>query len=288
MANFQDEILKLADTYKIFSCGGASVCYMRNDKRDANRHMFGFWKFDESAANNKKVFDELESYCCGKGIRELIGPMNYATWFEYRLPVDNFDFDIFPDIAGSAEQAEFLDNRGYARKWKYFSTLFEFNFDLPHLKRNIDLGDGYEAFSVSGAGAERFAADNYAVSCDCFSDALFSSPIEFEDYCNIYLKAFESIMPAVVVIKYNSEPVAFSFAYESLDKKYFIGKTIGIKKSYRTPIMFLKLLQLMVSLSQEYGHKLLAYHYQHEQVFKNLMKGEPIKTKSYCLFHKSL
>ena len=92
----------------------------KNDNWNQDKYGFGFIKnngnFEELIL---KMLENLKS----QGIKEIIGPIDYATWYQYRFQVDNFDLSFLPDINNSKEEVEVLKKYGFNEKYHYSSTL---------------------------------------------------------------------------------------------------------------------------------------------------------------------
>lgn len=211
----EKDILALCDFYRIFESGKARIILIKNDKQKKNKYFFGFWNFSTQDEDNQAIFDMMEQECRKLGITELIGPLNYSTWFNYRLVLDNFDINLYPDCDGSLLQTQFLLNRGYKISKVYSSKIFDLTDKDSFLERTPPLGKMSEMIIKEGSAVQDLIKDIYEISTDCFADAELYTSISFEAYQDIYLQTFRNqcIYPYAVLIRRNGEPAAFSFSY---------------------------------------------------------------------------
>ena len=287
---WEKDILTLCDFYRIFENGKARVILIKNDKQKKHKYVFGFWNFSNEETENQAVFDIMEQECCKLGVTDLIGPLNYSTWFDYRLALDNYDINLYPDCEGSAEQTQFLISRGYKTSLVYSSKIFEYAEADDFIKRTPPLSKKSEMVLEEGHAIENLTKDIYEISIDCFADAELYTPLSFEAYTDIYLLPFrrQGVNPYAVLIRCNDEPVAFSFSYTCDFNDYYTCKTIGIKKRFQKDrAILMNLIKGVLISYSENKDKKIVFHFQKADSFRHFYKDNAVK-KTYGLFFKRI
>jgi hypothetical protein len=89
-----------------------------------------------------------------------------------------------------------------------------------------------------------------------------------------------------MTISKNNKLVAFIFCYEDPEKRFFVSKTIGIRKSERNRFVLLKLLDIGYTYVSKLGYDTLLHHFQNDRtkVMESLSVGYEIKNKHFGLF----
>lgn len=285
--NFRKSVLQNAKHYELLKTNDAQVVLMKNEFQKDSDYIFGFWRYSKNKDNNKILFEKLENRVKELNIKELIGPIDYTTWFKYRLAIDNFDWNLYPDIANDENQVEFLKSFGYKIKMKYSSTLTKLDKNYWKLCKKAKLSDDYEIKTYKGEVPLHVIKDIYEISLDCFKDAYLYSPINFDSFQKLYLQGINLVYPVVVLIYHMNRPIAFSFCYPNLDSKFYVSKTTGIKKLYQSSRVILKLVDFAYQNMNELGYDDVLYHFQNEE--KNvdrLWRKNVIRQKHYALFIK--
>ena len=128
-------ILDLCDFYKEYVYKDASVVLMTNKNQLEYQHLFSFLNLSKDTQTNKALFDQMEQDAKSLGFKNIVGPINYSTWFDYRLPIDNFDKTFIPDIKGTEQEVTFLKENGYNYLYTYASTLANINKRLEFIAK---------------------------------------------------------------------------------------------------------------------------------------------------------
>ncbi len=289
-ANYEATILRNASYFKVLKYNDAKITIMKNNNQIDSDYLFGFWHFSEAEENNFKLFEILEETAKTLDAKELLGPIDYTTWFNYRLAIDNFDWRLYPDIYNDFNQVNFLEKNGYIKKYTYASLLSTIDYNLWNKCKKIKIDDGIKSIVVHKEEAFNYIKDIYEISIDCFQKAYLYSPITFDDFKDLYLENIKLVDPDIVILYSKDEPIAFSFCYEDINKKYYVSKTVGIKSKFQNRKLILRLIDESYKMMEEKKYSEVLYHFQNEQkhILTSVWKNTIIKRKRYALFHKVL
>ena len=89
-----------------------------------------------------------------------------------------------------------------------------------------------------------------------------------------------------MTISKNNKLVSFIFSYEDPEKRFFVSKTIGIRKSERNKLLILKLIDVGYDYVSKQGYDTLLHHFQNDRtkVMESISSGYEIKKKHFGLF----
>ena len=265
------------DDYKIYSYNDSNVTVI-NFK---DYSMFGFIEY-----SNKEDFDNVIKQIKVDCRNKLIGPIDGKTWYSYRLVLDNFDWRLYPDALSNKDINDVLEENGFKLFHSYSSTLSKINEKLWKVAKRIKLSDEYTSSIVAGDDCYKYLEEMYDIATEVFDDADYYRSISFEDFKEIYVEKIKSITPILVTITKNNKLVAFIFSYEDPEKRFFVSKTIGIRKEERNKTVLLKLFDVGYDFMLKQGHDKILHHFQNDRtkVMESLSSGYEIKKKHFGLF----
>jgi hypothetical protein len=98
---------------------------------------FGFWESQNNIAINKRLFLELENWGRHIGASRIYGPINFSTYQNNRLRIDNFDKAPFIDEPYNPEYYPLLlQQLGFEKKFGYTSAI---NQSVDNLVAQVDV-----------------------------------------------------------------------------------------------------------------------------------------------------
>ncbi len=261
--------------YRMFSYKENQITLMKKDDSTA---YFGFVKCVDKDFN--LVVKELKANCDVK----LIGPINFNTYYPYRFATDSFDWKLYPDCDGENILPVFLEN-GFTLHQEYVSVLTEIDHPMWKRAKRTKLTDEYRVEMLYGDEVYSRLNDIYEVASESFTEAYLYEPITQRDFIDIYVEGLKGIVPDLVIIYRFDSPVAFCFCYEDPQKRFYVCKTVAIKKKERNSGVFSKLLDCSYKMMEKRGHIHVLHH------FKNLksrtefsyFRNTFIKQKKYAL-----
>ncbi|MBQ2704889.1 MAG: HAD family hydrolase [Clostridia bacterium] len=262
--------------YRVISCGDNQVTLMHKDESTT---YFGFVKCVDE--NFERVVNELKSVCQGK----LIGPIDSNTYYPYRFAMDNFDWHLYPDCKGEKEISTFLNN-GFKIHQEYVSVLAEIDHFMWKKAKRAKLSDEYRVEELYGDAVYERLEDIYKVAVEAFDDAYFYEPISCQDFIDIYVEGLKGIVPDLVMIYHFDRPVAFCFCYEDPEKRFYVCKTIAVKKEERNNIGILYcLVDSSYRMMEKSGQTQVLHHFKNLRSRKSfaLFKNTFVRQKKYAL-----
>lgn len=85
---------------------------------------FGFWESQNNLTINQQLFAQLEDWAREKGANRIYGPINFSTYQNNRLRVDNFDKAPFIDEPYNPEYYPLLlQQLGFEKKYGYTTAI---------------------------------------------------------------------------------------------------------------------------------------------------------------------
>lgn len=240
--------------YRVISRGENRVTLIQTpDDTD----YFGFTEYADE--DFSQVVDELKSLCRG----QLIGPINGNTYYPYRYAVDSYDWQLYPDCGGEQELPCFL-SKGFQIHQEYLSVLARIDHRMWKLAKRAKLPPDYRVEMLSGEAVYTRLKEIYQVAVEAFSSAYLYEPISCRDFTDIYVQGLQGITPDLVMIYHSDTPIALCFCYEDPERRFYVCKTVAVKKGERNSAVILTLIDRAYQMMTTRGHTQVLHH------FKNL------------------
>lgn len=288
------KILNLCNWYKEYLYKDASVVLMKNNNQDEYKYLFGFLSFSKDEKTNTKVFKMMEQDALKNGAKSLVGPINYSSWFDYRLPLDNFDIHFLPDIPGTKFDIDMLYKLGYKEVYTYASTLSSINTRLEKLSSRNKLSSNYYDELITGEFVFDYAKEIFEVSSRCFKEGFLYSDVPYDAFNEIYMQWLRklpfSIDLYMIREKNTKNLVAFGICYYDSINKMYVCKTAAILSEHQKSFIVMQLAKIVYERTRYHNADRILFHFQNEQ--KNTLsafwKNHIILKKRYALFIKEL
>ena len=265
--------------YRVISRGDNQLTLIQKDDDTA---YFGFVHYADREFD--AVVQELKASCT----KRLLGPINFNTYYPYRFAIDHFDWRLYPDCGGQEALPVFLEN-GFKIHQEYGSALVGIDHAMRAKARRAKLSAEYRVEVLQRQAVYGKLEDIYAVAAESFSQAYLYEPISCRDFLDIYMQSLAGIAPDLVIIYRHDLPIAFCFCYEDPEKRFYVCKTIGMKKHERNSNVVLTLLDRSFGMMEARGYQEVLLHFRnlktrdHLSLFKRTM----IKQKKYALLELS-
>lgn len=288
------QILDLCDFYKEYVFEDASVVLMTNNFQKEHKHLFSFLNLSSNNEVNHTLFDMMETDAKQLGFSNIVGPVNYSTWFDYRLPIDNFNISFIPDIKGTKEEVDFLYQRGYNNIYTYASTLATINKRLELVTKRNKLSKEYVDELVTGQDVFDYTKEIFELSCKCFIDGYLYSDVPYDAFNNIYMSWLKklpfSIDLYMIREKATNKLIAYGICYYDSLNKMYVCKTAAVDKEHQKTNVVMQLAKVVFERTRHHQADKVLYHFQNEQ--KNTLsafwRGHVLLKKRYALFVKEL
>ena len=285
-------ILDLCDFYKEYVYKDASVVLMTNKNQLEYQHLFSFLNLSKDNEVNKKLFYQMEQDAKSLGFKNIVGPINYSTWFDYRLPIDNFDKTFIPDIKGTEQEVTFLKENGYNYVYTYASTLANINKRLEFIAKRNKLSSDYYDELITSPDAFNYVEEIFTLSSKCFKNAYLYSDVPYDVFNDIYMKWLKKLPFPIDLYMIREtktkELVAYGICYYDSFNKMYVCKTAAIHPEHQKTNVVMQLVKIVFERTRHHNAKEVLYHFQNEQ--KNTLsafwRGNVILKKRYALFIK--
>jgi Acetyltransferase (GNAT) domain len=199
---------------------------------------FGFFEADvERPDAALALFAEMTQWARTHGARKIIGPIDFTTWFPYRLRTDrdtpppfSWEPDNPPQYVSMVEQA------GFQTISRYLSCAHRDAATFAASNRS-----GYERARAAGYDVRSLDAEVrpqdfqtlHAIVLQSYGENFLFEPIDFQTFTALYLGGTSS-KPRVAshfIVDRDGKEVAFQYSFR--DGDFVVIKTIGALPSVR-------------------------------------------------------
>ncbi|MEC7183144.1 MAG: GNAT family N-acetyltransferase [Bdellovibrionota bacterium] len=260
----------------------------------------GFFEVDVTHNDHEKIAKELlteaESWLKEQGAEEIIGPINYNTWFSYRFRVDQSDdrFFIWEPI-NPPEYVTYFKNFGFETNESYSSTLSDKNYKFAdatkkYYERCIDNKFTFHAFE-----SEEFLHQNlesiFKLSLEGFSKNYLYEAITFPEFQALYVPLFKKFdfSTSHMAKSPDGEAAAFSFTFRSGNDSVF--KSIVVSPNFQGKGLSNALIHCCAKKAHEQGLvDYISALFKRDSITANNLqaKTETLWEHEYHLFSKKL
>ncbi len=287
----ETEILALADCSEKFEVNGCSAYLIINKNIADHQCLFGFVELTESLEDVRALFAAMESRAAELGYHELVGPVNYCSWMNYRWAVSRYDMKLYPDCENPPYYVDYIKQLGYSELYTYRSADIDINNPLYLMGEELykqKLSEGFTFEFFSGKEAYQLADDVFDISCEAFRGSYLYCDIPREYFNKLYLSWTRGLQLELVVAYYEGRPVGYVMGYESPYGDCFVSKTSAVLPEFRKHKVYTALLYLGWVFVQQKGYKSMMYHFQCEQkdIFRRFDENVESNEKRYAVFAK--
>ena len=288
------QILDLCDFYKEYLYEDASVALMVNNNQKEYKCLFGFLNLSETLENNIEVFKQLECDATNLGFKNVVGPVNYSSWFDYRLPIDNFDKTLIPDIKGNKKDIDTLKFLGYKPLYTYASTMSKINTRLEALSKKAKLPTNTKDTFICGKEVFDYAPLIFDASKEAFKEGYLYSDVPYYAFNDIYMGWLKKLPFDIDLYMINdsitNKLIAYGICYFDKLNNTYVCKTAAVLSKHQKTQVVMCLVKVVFERARYYNAPSILYHFQNEQ--KNTLsafwRGYEIYKKRYALFKKEL
>ncbi|MBC7690774.1 MAG: GNAT family N-acetyltransferase [Methylotenera sp.] len=221
------------------------------------RGFVGFFEIDLSSTHSEEVAHALlaaaENWLKAQGVKQMIGPLDFSTWFSYRFRIEHESAEPLESTAGSSprfawepvnppEYPAFFQSFGMSEIQAYHSQSYSAPAADARLPGSENLKKAYD-FAVSQGF--RFRPIDLAqfqtreipllheLSHQCFKDAFLFEPIPLPIFGALYAQALQrfDFSPSRFVQTADGRTVGFLFAF--IDRDYLVIKTIAVLEEFQ-------------------------------------------------------
>lgn len=270
--------------YRVFSQGDNQITLIHNNNATS---YFGYVQHANEGIENviEALKNHFQTQKDAGNTKELIGPINGNTFYDYRFAVDHFDVKFYPDCNNEKQIVDVFKKHGFTFRQHYVSTIATVNERMWKLSKRAKLPEGYWVKVVSGREAFAYLDAIYEVTIDAFSDADYYEEINKKDFVELYMKNIDAVSPDVVLIFDKEELVGYNFCYQDPLKRYYVCKTTAIKKANRNKSLIMIMVDYSYTLLVEKGYQYALHHFQNDRTktLHAIFRGHEVLQKRYAL-----
>ena len=111
----------LKGEFKVFKhCEDQVIAFKHPDYTSEGKSYvcFGYWSF-KNEQDSRLCFEDLKAWAKSSGVDSILGPINFSSFHDYRLPLEDNSQVFLGEPRGSIDQLNFLQNEGYALFQRY-------------------------------------------------------------------------------------------------------------------------------------------------------------------------
>ena len=242
-----------------------------------------------------------EQWLKDNNIKEIIGPINYSTWFNYRFQVEStlntnsldtqFEWEPKPAIDYYSDWikndyfiCENYNSKAYSNIEKALKPT-----EGSYLKL-ISLGYKTRPIQMSEFPVQELKTISN-INENSFTDHFLVEPIEPLAYQELYAKPFMKYISEYCFFILNPEgkEIGYSFSFE--DQNYLIWKTMAIKKDYQGKGLATLVINHTLQLAQKNGLSNMVAALMRQGAPSEILLNKistPLWTHHYSLLKKSI
>ena len=231
--------------FGLFDSAGAMLARIGAALSYENAGTIGFLRGDLSQP--ALLLSSAEAWLKSVGARRAIGPMQYNTWFTYRIRVDEAGGPSFiwePEASSGDAHARLVARafsdydviESYSSKGlsglEHFSELI--SPDLSLATKNGFVFKSFTELMSEEVSKKSLLSALYRLSMEAFQEAFLFTPISEEIFTALYVSGLSLIRDlsfSSVAFSARGEPAAFTFAFP--DQGYVVIKTVAVGRKFR-------------------------------------------------------
>lgn len=264
--------------------------------------VFGFLKLGQKA-DSKKLLQLFEDLAQEKKINKVIGPLNFSTYFDYRLRLDQFDQPTFTGEPQSSEaDLQLFQDCGYQILRKYvthkvslkgvFKFFFLFSIYGSWIRWQFKNQVRFAPIELNKL--EHTLPIIYQLTDDTFSNNFLYQKIDYSSFKQLfnekYLPTLDMQSSVFAKDLRTDEIIGYGLCLKDpLNPEQVLFKTIGVRKSNRLKgrLALLLLREIYFKAKKNYSSFLACLMMEGNRPEK-MIRSLASNTRSYALFIKEL
>lgn len=207
---------------------------------DPSAAFFGFFEMDLSAEEEAKaLYETAEHWAREQGLKKLIGPVNFNTWFPYRFKTNSTqsDKEYFWEPVNPPQYPQLIESLGYSSEQKYH-TVCSGNMQgfAEKAQKNFERAAG-AGYTFRNFDMENFIEKEvpilYDISIKGFKDNYLYSPIALEQFRGLYVGTPKQMdfSYSQYALDMNGKEVGFFFVFAQ--DEYIVMKSTTVVPEHR-------------------------------------------------------
>lgn len=274
---------------KTFESGSSSCLFFISE--DGKFAGAGFLHGMDNYDDFSRVFSLGEKYLINEGIKRYISPINFSTWYDYRIITSRYRNPQFPgEKITEARLKSFFEKFAFREAEKYFSfRITDTAGVLSSLERSsqrfVSCGGTLE--EIDGSKTAEVIHDIYRISRDAFSEARYFTDISFEEFSTVYALAPKSAAVKITAAKLGGKMIGFLLS--NLENGRISLKTIAVLKEHRNIFAAPALIRNDYVFAAENGIKEVFHAYMRNDISThNFSKLHGEIYREYSLYEREI
>lgn len=263
--------------------------------------VFGYINLKDEA-DLTLLLAELEKVAAKLKVDNIVGPLNFTTFFDYRAKLNHFEQISFPgepqNIKALPAQ---LDSLGYEIIKKYYSHLFDtrlnfkfhYSIILMGLWGQLRTGWQYKAQFINAENYLHFLPQIYDITISTFSNNYLFMAISYQAFklhFENHFLPYIHFKTSVMMFDRDKKLVGYSLCLKDPNnKQHLLFKTIGVVKNHRKGgFVALQIMRIVYLNARKNFHLCLACLMIEGNKIDRVFKNMSLMTIQYALFQKKL
>ncbi len=256
----------------------------------------GYYECIDDNETAKQLFDQVSEFHRKNGVNYLIGPMNGSTWQSYRVTEPPVNIPFFLDNKSENWHKDQFVQNGFEIIAKYFSTKIQKN-DRKYKRiekfKKVFSEKGIRIRSINLKDFEADLRKIYDISIKSFKNNFLYTPVTYEEFSDMYIKAKDYVDPEFVLLAENeSEAVGFIFAVDDLlnkNQKALIIKSLAVVPGSQSRGLGSILTEMVHKTAFENGYQHIIHALMYENnASRNILSEGTSVYQRYLLFGKEI
>lgn len=280
----------------------------------AEQAFFGLVYF-RSAAVAQALLAAAESVAQTRHYEALVGPLNFSTYYDYRLALSEAPWPVFPGEPRAPWQwSAWLEAAGYQAKYRYQSRLIQaHSIPTVYQQKQAFLASlsqiPYDFLPLNPENWRAYHREIQGLLHEIFKANPFYRALSYERFCQLYPLSFgERLCPhtsVLFVAKETGELAAISLClpnygaldsqespvfkidYPRLERPTMLSKTVGVAPAHRKQKLMSYLAAYGMMVFQDYYRECIFCLMREDNPSLRFTDALPYQKREYALFAKT-
>lgn len=235
-------------------------------------------------------------------VDKIVGPINFTTFFDYRMKLNNFSLKSFPgEPKNSESEKQFFLNNGFSILQKYFSHEFDTRLNFKFHYSILFMGiwakfrtySKYKFLNLTAENYRQYLEEIYQITLTTFAKNYMFQTIPlsvFKIYFERNLLPYIEFNTSLMVLDRNNKLIGYSLCLIDKNKpERLLFKTIGVVQSERNGgFVALQLMRKVYLQARKNYHLCLACLMIEGNKIDRVFKDMSLSTTEYVMLEKKL
>ena len=288
----------------VIECGNSNLrfFYLPEGFKDLGHVVtFGYVNFG-SPDDCGHLLQQLYAKSKDLKVDRIVGPINFTTFFDYRLKMNNFDLKSFPgEPKNSEREKEFFLHNGFSVIQKYYSHEFDTRLNFKFHYSILFMGiwakfrtySKYKILNLTVENYTQYLEEIYYITLTTFSKNYMFQTIPFSVF-KIYFE--KNLLPyiefntSLMVLNKKNKLIGYSLCLRDSHKpERLLFKTIGVIHSERNSgFVALQLMRKVYLQARKNYHLCLACLMIEGNKIDRVFKDMSLSTTEYAMLERKL